>query len=491
MIRPCIAGLLAYVSDFYLLETATLPHGISHLSGKAQVASIDHAMWFHRSLRVDDWLLYAVESPSASGARLRPRQRVRARWHPGREHRAGGPGAPAGCEPVRRRGLAAGGLWLCAGAALAAAAATGATAETAPEITDLMRLWSGVSRQRRAGDSRRSLAAGGGCGCFPSAHRGGAGRAAVARTHRTLRGGDAARCAGGAAPPGAAAVVDRFAAAPAAHPHSTVHLQRTRPNGGRCSPIRKRRRRCGTPTSKPSLAATCYCGGTAISFTARPWAAVACRHRAIRSATWTTACRSARASTGSARANSAFRMMPWCTRAPATIGRRCIWRVCSVAGSVGRLPDSRPTCRQVLSVEVADHGGHADFSLPDGRPFRVILHSDDWPFDASNQALILILQDLSPGGATVRSWTPSEDDRQVRASMKVMDARLRACRGASDSMTCSKGGVEALTVIEHREAISAHQSDQPQLRQRLAQLRLIRSASQIRIDRDHRDCQCG
>ena len=61
--------LLAYVSDFYLLETATLPHGITSLSGKAMVASIDHAMWFHRPLRVDDWLLYAVESPSASGAR--------------------------------------------------------------------------------------------------------------------------------------------------------------------------------------------------------------------------------------------------------------------------------------------------------------------------------------------------------------------------------------------------------------------------------------
>jgi acyl-CoA thioesterase II len=71
--------LLAYVSDFYLLETATLPHGISHLSGKAQVASIDHAMWFHRSLRVDDWLLYDVESPSASGARGFARANVFAR----------------------------------------------------------------------------------------------------------------------------------------------------------------------------------------------------------------------------------------------------------------------------------------------------------------------------------------------------------------------------------------------------------------------------
>ena len=61
--------LLAYVSDFHLLETVTLPHGIARLSGKAVVASIDHAMWFHRPLRVDDWLLYDVESPSASGSR--------------------------------------------------------------------------------------------------------------------------------------------------------------------------------------------------------------------------------------------------------------------------------------------------------------------------------------------------------------------------------------------------------------------------------------
>ncbi len=71
--------LLAYVSDFNLLETATLPHGISHLSGKAQVASIDHAMWFHRPLRVDEWLLYDVESPSASGARGFARANVFAR----------------------------------------------------------------------------------------------------------------------------------------------------------------------------------------------------------------------------------------------------------------------------------------------------------------------------------------------------------------------------------------------------------------------------
>ena len=61
--------LLAYVSDFFLLDTATLPHGSSLLRPTLVMASIDHAMWFHRTLRVDDWLLYAMDSPSASGAR--------------------------------------------------------------------------------------------------------------------------------------------------------------------------------------------------------------------------------------------------------------------------------------------------------------------------------------------------------------------------------------------------------------------------------------
>jgi hypothetical protein len=76
----------------------------------------------------------------------------------------------------------------------------------------------------------------------------------------------------------------------------------------------------------------------------------------------------------------------------------------------------------LLTVAVADHGGRADFSLPDGAAMRLILHSDDWPFDASNQALFLILQELAPGGATVRSWVPS-DALQVTAALKFMDAR--------------------------------------------------------------------
>ena len=62
-------SLLAYVSDFHLLDTALRPHAVSIVSPSLVIASVDHAMWFHRSVRVDDWLLYAIDSPSASGAR--------------------------------------------------------------------------------------------------------------------------------------------------------------------------------------------------------------------------------------------------------------------------------------------------------------------------------------------------------------------------------------------------------------------------------------
>jgi acyl-CoA thioesterase-2 len=61
--------LLAYASDLVLLDTALLPHGTNYWQGGLQMASIDHAMWFHRDLRMDDWLLYAMDSPSAAGAR--------------------------------------------------------------------------------------------------------------------------------------------------------------------------------------------------------------------------------------------------------------------------------------------------------------------------------------------------------------------------------------------------------------------------------------
>jgi len=61
--------LLAYVSDYWLLDTATMPHGSSFLRGNLIMASIDHAIWFHRPARVDEWLLYSLDSPSSSGAR--------------------------------------------------------------------------------------------------------------------------------------------------------------------------------------------------------------------------------------------------------------------------------------------------------------------------------------------------------------------------------------------------------------------------------------
>jgi acyl-CoA thioesterase-2 len=61
--------LLAYCSDFSFIPTALRPHGASWVDPTLQVASIDHAMWFHRSFRMDDWLLHVMESPSASGSR--------------------------------------------------------------------------------------------------------------------------------------------------------------------------------------------------------------------------------------------------------------------------------------------------------------------------------------------------------------------------------------------------------------------------------------
>lgn len=61
--------LLAYASDFHLLRTATQPHAALFASGRRFLASIDHAMWFHWPVRVDEWFLYATDSPSAGGAR--------------------------------------------------------------------------------------------------------------------------------------------------------------------------------------------------------------------------------------------------------------------------------------------------------------------------------------------------------------------------------------------------------------------------------------
>ena len=61
--------MLAYASDMTLLDTCILPHGISWVNPKLQSASLDHALWFHEPFRADEWLLYAQDSPRASGAR--------------------------------------------------------------------------------------------------------------------------------------------------------------------------------------------------------------------------------------------------------------------------------------------------------------------------------------------------------------------------------------------------------------------------------------
>ena len=61
--------VLAYASDFTLLDTALIAHGKLLFDSDIQLASLDHALWFHRPFRADEWLLYAQDSPSAHGAR--------------------------------------------------------------------------------------------------------------------------------------------------------------------------------------------------------------------------------------------------------------------------------------------------------------------------------------------------------------------------------------------------------------------------------------
>jgi len=61
--------LLSYASDFNFLPTALFPHARSHIQKDMQVATIDHSMWFHRPFRMDEWILYDMDSTSASGGR--------------------------------------------------------------------------------------------------------------------------------------------------------------------------------------------------------------------------------------------------------------------------------------------------------------------------------------------------------------------------------------------------------------------------------------
>lgn len=66
---PLQHQILAFASDYSLLLSATLPHREKLMNAKMYYASLDHALWFHRKFRIEDWLLYAIESPSASNAR--------------------------------------------------------------------------------------------------------------------------------------------------------------------------------------------------------------------------------------------------------------------------------------------------------------------------------------------------------------------------------------------------------------------------------------
>ncbi len=62
-------AVLAYASDLMLLDATLIPHGQTVFDRTVQSASLDHALWFHRPFRADEWLLYVQESPSAAGAR--------------------------------------------------------------------------------------------------------------------------------------------------------------------------------------------------------------------------------------------------------------------------------------------------------------------------------------------------------------------------------------------------------------------------------------
>jgi acyl-CoA thioesterase-2 len=63
------AALLAYASDYAFLTTALKPHGVTWITPGMQVASIDHAVWFHDTFRADEWLLHVMHSPWSGGAR--------------------------------------------------------------------------------------------------------------------------------------------------------------------------------------------------------------------------------------------------------------------------------------------------------------------------------------------------------------------------------------------------------------------------------------
>ncbi len=69
-------AVIAYASDYTLLGTSALPHGLSWMRGELVGASLDHTLWFHQDARADDWLLYATDSPWSGGGRGFNRGRI-------------------------------------------------------------------------------------------------------------------------------------------------------------------------------------------------------------------------------------------------------------------------------------------------------------------------------------------------------------------------------------------------------------------------------
>jgi acyl-CoA thioesterase-2 len=69
-------AIITYASDYTLLGTSALPHGLSWMRNELVGASLDHAIWFHRDARVDDWLLYATDAPWSGGGRGFNRGRI-------------------------------------------------------------------------------------------------------------------------------------------------------------------------------------------------------------------------------------------------------------------------------------------------------------------------------------------------------------------------------------------------------------------------------
>jgi len=69
-------AIITYASDYTLLGTSALPHGLSWMRGELVGASLDHALWFHREARADEWLLYATDAPWSGGGRGFNRGRI-------------------------------------------------------------------------------------------------------------------------------------------------------------------------------------------------------------------------------------------------------------------------------------------------------------------------------------------------------------------------------------------------------------------------------